>query len=596
MEKVCGDWYRYRFSGITSVGIVFNDGAGRQTADLVATQTNWYNNGWLGADPGITLPEANFSADPGLSGTAPFTITFNGALSTSCNGVQSYEWDFGNGQTGSGVQPTTIFTEPGNYVVTLTVTDNEGQKGSTTRTVSVQGAAAGFWVYFKKPNAWANSVKIQFTNRNPGNQSIAFPGVDMLPHCGDWYKYFFANTEATGITFSDGGANQFTGLHANQHTSFIGSRKVLGAPPAENTVFANFEITPVTGKAPLQVGFQPEASIACSGIASYFWDFGNGSNSTSATPTITYQQQGVYPVNLSVTDAQGNSHQLTKKIVVGPAEGNVIVHFRRPAGWNNVPNTYFWAPEPTVNVPGWPGTPMTDEGNGWYVFTVNGAKCANIIFNNAPAPQTPDLMNICGEQWFDNGWLSQIVPDNNLPVRLLSFTGRLQQGVAELLWKVAEEQDVSHYTLQRSTNAQQFENIHHQPARNLPGTFEYRHIDAKLPAGHVAYYRLEVQDKDGSVRFSPIVKLNLQQSENLWTAYPNPVKNSFVLQGGNNALQAHSVRLMTVQGQTLLAQKLAFGQKQVTIQRNGGWQAGVYWVELIDDRGSVIQRFKLLFD
>jgi hypothetical protein len=196
MTKVCGDWYRYRFSGVTSVGIVFNDGAGKQTADLTATQTNWYNNGWLNANPGITKPEAKFSADPGTIGIAPFSVTFNGSLSTACNGVQSYEWSFGNGQTGSGAQPTTIFSTPGTYTITLTVTDNEGQQGVTTGQVTVSAAAEGFWVYFKKPAAWANTVKIQYSGRMPGNTSIAFPGENMLQHCGPWYKYYFTNTDS----------------------------------------------------------------------------------------------------------------------------------------------------------------------------------------------------------------------------------------------------------------------------------------------------------------------------------------------------------------------------------------------------------------
>lgn len=595
MQKVCGDWYRYQFSGITQAGIVFNDGAVRQTSDLIVNQTNWYNGAWLGADPGLQNPVADFSADPGLTGTAPFQVTFNGGLSTSCNGIQSYEWNFGNGQTGSGAQPTTQFSTPGDYLVTLTVTDNEGKKGSMAKTVKVQGAAAGFWVYFKKPQSWANSVKISYTNRNPGNQSIPFPGVEMQPHCAGWFKFFFANTTATGITFSDG-VNQFSGLHANQQTSFIGNRKVLGAPPTENLVFANFEMTPVTGKAPLQVSFNSEASIACSGITSYSWDFGNGSGSTLANPSVTYQQQGVYGVNLAITDGSGNAHQLTKKIVVGPAEGNVKVHFRRPAGWNNIPSTYFWAPEPNVTIPAWPGTVMTDEGDGWYVFTINGAKCANIIFNNSSTPQTADLINICGEQWFDNGWLSQLVPESNLPVRLLDFSANLQQNLVSVWWKVTAEHDVANYILQRSTDARNFEDIHVETARNLPGTFTYRFSDAKLSAGTYLYYRLQMQDKDGSIRYSPVVKLQLTQPENIWTVYPNPVKNKLVLQAGDRAAGAVGLSLITAQGQKVLAQTLSVGQKQVIINRENRWQPGVYWIELRGKQGEIIQRFKLLFN
>lgn len=596
MTRVCGDWYRYTFSGVTSIGLVFNDGAGKQTADLTATKTNWYNNGWLGTDPGITKPEANFGADPGLTGTAPFNVTFNGGLSTACNGVQAYEWNFGNGQTGSGAQPTTTFSSPGDYQVTLTVTDNEGQQGVTTKQVKVTAAAAGFWVYFKKPAAWANTVKIQYSNRNPGNLSNAFPGENMTLHCAPWYKYFFANTAATGITFSDGGANQFTGLHANQHTSFLGGRKVLGAPPEENQVFANFESTPVTGKQPLLVNFSPDAVVNCNPIISYNWNFGNGSSSTQNNPSVTYNQPGIYPVNLSVTDNLGNSHQLTKKIVVGPAEEKVIVHFRRPSGWSNTPNAYFWNPEPAVAAPGWPGTPMTDEGNGWFIYAINGAKCANIIFNNNSAPQTADQVNICGEQWFDNGWLSQIIPDANLPVRLLSFSGEMKGAAAVLTWRVAAESRVDWYLLERSTNGTNFATIHQQTARNTPGTLLYEYTDAKLPAGPVAYYRLQMVDRDGSVKYSPLVKLNLMTGEMVWQASPNPAKNGFMLSTPNVRSEVSQVRMFNALGQLVYSQKLAIGQKQVKVERAASWQAGMYWVELGDQRGNPLQRIKVMME
>ncbi len=596
MTRVCGDWYMYRFSGVTSTGIVFNDGAGRQTADLSANKTNWYNGAWLGSDPGITKPQAAFSANPGLTGTAPFTVTFNGSLSTACNGVLGYEWSFGNGQTGNGAQPTTTFSSQGSYPVKLIITDNEGQKDSITQTIQVNPAAEGFWVYFKKPANWAGTVKIQYSNRHPGNLSNAFPGDNMTLHCGSWFKYFFANTVATGITFSDGGVNQFTGLHANQHTSFMGNRKVLGAPPVEESVFANFEMTPVTGKQPLQVSFNPEASVACGGINSYLWNFGNGSSSTSPNPVHTYTQQGVYRVNLAITDNNGQSHQLTKKIVVGPAEGNVIVHFRRPSGWSNTPNTYFWAAEPTVTAPGWPGAPMTDEGNGWWVHTIAGAKCANIIFNNNSSPQTADLTNICGEQWFDNGWLSQVVPEGSLPVKLLSFTGNLKEGGVLLKWRVAEESGISYYLLERSTNGTNFVTLNRQPAHNTAGTPVYQYTDAKLSAGSVVYYRLQMVDRDGSVKYSPVVKLHLQQPEMVWQVTPNPAKQSLRLSTESRQSGVRVIRVFNSIGQPVFIQKLEAGQKQLLIERAANWQAGLYWVELLNEKGNPVQRIKVLME
>ena len=59
---------------------------------------------------------------------ATATVEFNGDGSSDPDGgdIQTYTWDFGDGETGSGVQPSHEYTEAGTYTVKLRVTDNEG--------------------------------------------------------------------------------------------------------------------------------------------------------------------------------------------------------------------------------------------------------------------------------------------------------------------------------------------------------------------------------------------------------------------------------------------------------------------------------------
>ena len=49
---------------------------------------------------------------------------------------------------------------------------------------------------------------------------------------------------------------------------------------------------------------------------SYLWDFGNGETSTEATPTFKYDMHGYYTITLTVTDADGNSHQASHGLSV----------------------------------------------------------------------------------------------------------------------------------------------------------------------------------------------------------------------------------------------------------------------------------------
>jgi PKD repeat protein len=77
--------------------------------------------------------------------TASFTVScsqnvcsFDGRGSTDENApTLTYAWNFGNGRTGSGSVPTFTYTSAGTFTVTLTVRDEYGLTGTTTRTVTI---------------------------------------------------------------------------------------------------------------------------------------------------------------------------------------------------------------------------------------------------------------------------------------------------------------------------------------------------------------------------------------------------------------------------------------------------------------------------
>jgi len=83
-------------------------------------------------------PMAQFTANP-TYGTAPVDVAFDASGSTDADGsIMSYEWDFGDGTSGSGQTVANTYTLPGNYDVRLTVTDDDGSVSSAEASIEVE--------------------------------------------------------------------------------------------------------------------------------------------------------------------------------------------------------------------------------------------------------------------------------------------------------------------------------------------------------------------------------------------------------------------------------------------------------------------------
>src|SRR6185503_4007459 len=74
--------------------------------------------------------------------------------------------------------------------------------------------------------------------------------------------------------------------------------------PANQPPSLSISASPTSGTSPLFVSFSSGASDPDGYIASYFWNFGDGSTSSSANPTHTYNA-GSYTASLTVTDNSG---------------------------------------------------------------------------------------------------------------------------------------------------------------------------------------------------------------------------------------------------------------------------------------------------
>ena len=119
MTLECNDWYKFKFSGLTSTNIIFNDGAGKQTADLSATATAYYDNGWL-----TTVPTICTSTNtPPIVSISPASTTFIDSvkvtLTVTDDKTGSIIYYTTNGTAASTTSP--VYTAPFWVKVTTTV-------------------------------------------------------------------------------------------------------------------------------------------------------------------------------------------------------------------------------------------------------------------------------------------------------------------------------------------------------------------------------------------------------------------------------------------------------------------------------------------
>jgi chitodextrinase len=83
-------------------------------------------------------PTASFTVSPTTIHVGD-TVFFNGGQSAPAANrvIVAYAWDFGDGATATGLAPTHAYTSANSFTVVLTVTDDVGNRATTTKSVAV---------------------------------------------------------------------------------------------------------------------------------------------------------------------------------------------------------------------------------------------------------------------------------------------------------------------------------------------------------------------------------------------------------------------------------------------------------------------------
>ncbi|MCK4718758.1 MAG: PKD domain-containing protein, partial [Thermoplasmata archaeon] len=248
-------------------------------------------------------------------------LVFDGTGSYDPDGeIVSYHWDFADGHTSSGAQPVHSYADDGEYIVVLTVTDDDGVTDTDTCKVTVlnQPPVASAETYQNvnitlrvAGKKWNNvtlilyeeerivgEVKIQ---RQPGDPDKQSKSIDTCLDIQN-YNHMIIGYNALGLgdnpvwvnmSFEDGLWKEFK-INFNVATLEETQYRTRDL----NGVFSGKPIT-FDASGSYDSDTNPNDAIP---YLRYLWDFGDGNTSAQQIATHTYDQNGVYTVSLTVMD------------------------------------------------------------------------------------------------------------------------------------------------------------------------------------------------------------------------------------------------------------------------------------------------------
>ncbi|WP_229240830.1 S8 family serine peptidase [Dyadobacter sp. SG02] len=179
------------------------------------------------------------------------------------------------------------------------------------------------------------------------------------------------------------------------------------------------------------------------------------------------------------------------------------------------------------------------------------------------------------EFWFAKDFLGSGTP---LPVKLVSFSATPTENSTQLQWRTAEEENVSHFEIQRSADARTWTALPVNTPAVGEGGHNYDAID-ELPLAGVAYYRLKMVDLDETYAYSQIVSVDFAgKGDSPVVLFPNPVTDKLYIRSGNrrfSKVQLHSLAgthlYTSAENQSVVdVAKLASGMHWVTIHYADG--------------------------
>lgn len=242
-------------------------------------------------------PTASFTNTAADCNRSP--IIFTNTSVVPSGSVNSYEWDFGDGDSDLAENPTHQYANAGTYTVTMKAKSSNGctSETQTIFTVLVKPIAA----FGAKDVCQGEELKLGNISVSPDNSPLT-------------YKWMFGNGDSSSlisptITYNTVGVYNIT-LETENGNGCI-DEETISINVFETPVVSILSSSANTGNG----GIKFATNTTGTGYK-YFWLFGDGASSTQQNPDYRYFDDGLKFVKLKVTTPNGCSGTATDTVNV----------------------------------------------------------------------------------------------------------------------------------------------------------------------------------------------------------------------------------------------------------------------------------------
>lgn len=253
----------------------------------------------------FALPTADFTYTTVCEGE-PIQFTDLSSCSTPETPIDSWLWDFGDGNTSSDQNPNHLYAigGPSSYNVNLTVTTTGGCSSNTSQTISVLPKPVALFSYTFDDGTSCENSPISFNDLSTSQGNIMswswdFGDGNVSTDQNPTHTYSSSGTYLVSLTVEND----------NSCDSTYSENIIINATPAIDFSFTNVCFG-------IHTSFYDTNHINVGATSNWLYDFGDGGTSNESNPTHLYSSANDYNVQFSITDTNGCANSTSHSVSV----------------------------------------------------------------------------------------------------------------------------------------------------------------------------------------------------------------------------------------------------------------------------------------